>query len=49
MKHTKQLRRLAEAKSVGRPYAEYVRNAKGVIMLHPTCTKAIYKRLRKAA
>lgn len=49
MKHTKKLRRLAEAKTVGQPYAAYSRDMTGTVRLHPRCTRAVYKALRRAA
>jgi hypothetical protein len=47
MKHTKHLRRAAEAMSVGQPYSAYVRGKDGNGILDPKCTKSIYKKLRK--
>ena len=49
MKHTKVLRRVAELRSVGQPYAAYVRGKDGNAILDPKCTKAIYKKLRRGA
>lgn len=49
MKHTKALRRQAELHSIGMPYARYVRGKDGRAELHPLCTKAMYKKLRREA
>ena len=48
MSNYKKQRREAEAKSVGVPYAAHTENARGSLELHPICTKAIYKRLKRA-
>lgn len=45
----KKERRMAEAQSVGRPYAAYTRNRDNSLVLHLLCTKAIYKQLKKEA
>ena len=41
-------RRVAEGRSVGQPYAAYVRGREGRTELHPLCTRAIYKKLKRA-
>lgn len=45
----KKERRAAEAKAGNVPYSAYTANKADNGVLHPLCTKAIYKRLKKAA
>lgn len=47
MKHTKHLRRVAEQRSVGVPYCLYVPGPNDNAELSPSCTKGVYKRLRR--
>ena len=42
----KGLRRYAESRSIGVPYAAYTQGKRG-IESHPMCTKAVYKKLKQ--
>ncbi len=49
-KRAKGLRSIAREVTIGQPEARYRRNSSsGVITLHPQCTRAVYKALKRRA
>jgi hypothetical protein len=46
-KQAKKLRRLARQQTEGYPERIHVTNRMGSVVLHPSCTRAVYQQLKK--